>query len=182
MDKDTTKTTFFKVFEAFPLEKFQQVVINAGCDHYVKKLEALTLLYLMIIARVSSFTSPQDIANRVIYDKHLQKVLHLTSISAATLSRRLRKIDHRVWEQAFTAVKLTVWQRVKQTNAGGQYQLNILDSSTITLCLNQYRWADYRQTKSGIKLHQRILTSPALGWKWIWSKSKKPTRFIRKWG
>ncbi|WP_425061429.1 DUF4372 domain-containing protein [Sporomusa carbonis] len=75
----------FKVFEAFPLEKFQQIVINAGCDHYVKKLDALKLLYLMIIAQFSSFTSLQDIANRVIYDKHLQKVLQLTSISTGEL-------------------------------------------------------------------------------------------------
>ncbi|WP_425059368.1 hypothetical protein SCACP_40560 [Sporomusa carbonis] len=92
MDRDITKTTFFKVFEVFPLEKFQQIVINAGCDRYVKKLEALKLLYLMIIAQFCNFESLRDIANQVVRDKHLQKVLHLTSISASTLSRRLRKM------------------------------------------------------------------------------------------
>lgn len=37
MDKDTRITSFFKAFEAFPYEKFQQIVANAKCDRYVKK-------------------------------------------------------------------------------------------------------------------------------------------------
>ena len=92
MDKDTIKTTFNKVFETFPLEKFQQIVAVAGCDRYVKKSKTLKLLYLMIITQLCGFESLRDIANRVICDKQLQTVLRLTSISAATLSRRLSKI------------------------------------------------------------------------------------------
>ena len=156
MDKDTTKTTFFKVFEAFPLEKFLQIVASAGCDRYVKKLKTLKLLYLMLIAQFLGLDSLRDIATRLTYDKQLQKLLHLTSISASTLSRRLRNIDHRVWEQVFAEVKRQIWQQANKTGAVRQYQLNVIDSSTITLCLRKYLWADYRKTKSGIKLHQRI--------------------------
>lgn len=32
----------------------------------------------------------------------------------------------------------------------------LIDSSTISLCFSQYRWAVFRKTKSGIKLHLRV--------------------------
>lgn len=156
MDKDTTETTFNKVFETFPFEKLKQIVISAGCDRYIKKSKTLKLLYLMIITQLCGFESLHDIALKVICDKQLQKVLNLTSISASTLSRRLRQIDNRVWEQTFSAVKSDLWQRT-QKGATDSVRLNVIDASTITLCLTRYIWADYRKSKSGIKLHQRIM-------------------------
>ncbi|WP_157998495.1 hypothetical protein [Desulfosporosinus sp. OT] len=35
-------------------------------------------------------------------------------------------------------------------------RLYLIDASTISLCLSQYLWADFRETKGGVKLHQRI--------------------------
>lgn len=32
----------------------------------------------------------------------------------------------------------------------------MIDSTTISLCLSQYRWADFRTTKGGVKLHLRL--------------------------
>jgi hypothetical protein len=37
------------------------------------------------------------------------------------------------------------------------YRINIIDASTISLCLTKYLWAEFRGTKAGIKLHQRII-------------------------
>ncbi|WP_425060354.1 hypothetical protein SCACP_10440 [Sporomusa carbonis] len=55
-------------------------------------------------------------------------------------------------------VKISVWQRAKNRNPGSlSYQLNVIDSSTITLCLTRFLWADFRKTKGGIKLHQSIV-------------------------
>ncbi|WP_425060324.1 hypothetical protein SCACP_10450 [Sporomusa carbonis] len=93
MDKDITKTTLFKAFEAFPYEKFKQICLDAGCDRYVKKSKTLKLLYLMVIAQFLGEESLHSIANLVTGDKRIHEVLHLTSISASTLSRRLRSIN-----------------------------------------------------------------------------------------
>lgn len=35
-------------------------------------------------------------------------------------------------------------------------KLHLIDSSTISMCLNGYEWADFRDTKAGIKLHTSI--------------------------
>jgi hypothetical protein len=36
-------------------------------------------------------------------------------------------------------------------------RIHLIDSSTISLCFMKYRWAEFRKTKAGIKLHQRII-------------------------
>ncbi|NOU88205.1 hypothetical protein GC102_20885 [Paenibacillus sp. LMG 31460] len=36
-------------------------------------------------------------------------------------------------------------------------RIHLSDSSTISLCLMKYRWAEFRKTKAGIKIHQRII-------------------------
>ena len=73
MDKDTTKTTFHKVFETFIFEKFNQIVIGAGWDRYIKKSKTLKLLYLMIITQFCGFESLRVIALKIICEKQLQK-------------------------------------------------------------------------------------------------------------
>lgn len=35
-------------------------------------------------------------------------------------------------------------------------RLHLIDSSIISLCLTRYRWASFRKTKSGIKVHLRL--------------------------
>lgn len=36
-------------------------------------------------------------------------------------------------------------------------ELKIIDSTTIGLCLQKYRWAAFRKTKAGIKIHLRLV-------------------------
>lgn len=35
--------------------------------------------------------------------------------------------------------------------------IHLIDSSTISMCLSQYRWAEFRQTKAGVKAHVRVV-------------------------
>ncbi|WP_082129754.1 transposase [Aneurinibacillus tyrosinisolvens] len=34
--------------------------------------------------------------------------------------------------------------------------MKIIDSSTISLCLTKYKWATFRKTKAGVKIHLRL--------------------------
>src|SRR5690625_4814019 len=36
-------------------------------------------------------------------------------------------------------------------------KIHLIDSSTLSMCLNQYEWADFRETKAGIKMHTSII-------------------------
>ncbi len=92
--------------------------------------------------------------------KNFIKLLLLrTSISASTLSRRIRKIDHSVWAQTFSVLSHNTTKQLvsKASYEPKDYRINIIDASTISLCLTKYLWAEFRGTKAGIKLHQRIM-------------------------
>ncbi|QKY69366.1 hypothetical protein Len3610_06925 [Lentibacillus sp. CBA3610] len=36
-------------------------------------------------------------------------------------------------------------------------RIHVIDSSTLSMCLSQYEWADFRDTKSGVKMHTSIV-------------------------
>ncbi|MFC0274897.1 IS4 family transposase [Metabacillus herbersteinensis] len=36
-------------------------------------------------------------------------------------------------------------------------KIHLIDSTTISFCLSQYRWADFRNTKAGVKIHTRVV-------------------------
>jgi hypothetical protein len=38
----------------------------------------------------------------------------------------------------------------------------MIDSTTITLCLTKYRWAEFRSTKAGVKAHLRLTVNRQL--------------------
>lgn len=36
-------------------------------------------------------------------------------------------------------------------------KVHLIDSSTISMCLTQHEWADFRETKAGVKIHTRVV-------------------------
>lgn len=159
MDKDTTNSTLNKVFESFPYEDFCNLVDASQLDKYVKKLKLLKLLYILVIAQMAQIESLLALADKINQDKALQKALQLTSISASALSRRIRNIHHNAWATVFCSVaRITTRKIGAKTNCEPKdYRINAIDASTISLCLSKYLWADFRGTKAGIKLHQRVM-------------------------
>ena len=159
MDKDTIKSTLNKVFESFPYEEFCKIVTDAKVDKYVKKLKIVKLLYILVVAQIMQTESLKELADMIVQDKNLQKALNLSSISASTLSRRIRHIHHDLWAQTFSILSCHVTRSMtsKVNCEPKDYRINIIDASTISLCLKKYLWADFRSTKAGIKLHQRIV-------------------------
>ncbi len=41
MEQDIIKTTFDKVFEAFPLKNFEEIIRSSGSDRYIKKMKSV---------------------------------------------------------------------------------------------------------------------------------------------
>lgn len=159
MDKDTTKSTFNEVLNQLPFENFCSLIKETGADRYIKKLFTTKLLYIMSLAQVSQIQSLRALADRVTNDTDLQGNIMLDSISASQLSRRLKEMSSDFWETVFTQVSRIAMQKTtKQLNVTPYAdRVHIIDASTITLCLNSYKWADYRKTKAGVKIHQCLI-------------------------
>jgi hypothetical protein len=158
MDQDTTQSTFNQVLKQFPYDEFLRFITDFGVDKYIRKLFVIKLLYILIIAQISKIESLRELAGKVKNDLALQKIVKLDSISASQLSRRLRDIKSTFWADTFIAVsKATLVKTAAFAyREPKENRIHIIDSSTISLCLTKFRWADFRKTKSGIKLHQRL--------------------------
>jgi hypothetical protein len=117
------------------------------------------LLYILVVAQIAQIESLKALADKITQEENLQKALHLTSVSASAFSRRIRNIHHDIWAQIFSNVSRNTTRSMgaKANCDPKDYRINIIDASTISLCLQKYLWAEFRGTKAGIKLHQRIM-------------------------
>lgn len=77
-------------------------------------------------------------------------------ISRAALSRANTYRDYRIFEEfAFHMVAVAQEKRLtKEFELHGKFYA--IDSTTINLCMAVFKWAHFRSTKSGIKIHTQI--------------------------
>jgi len=157
-DKNTTESTFFQLLgPILSQDLWQKISRNVeSVDKYVKKLKTVQLVQLVINAEMQEYTSLAEISNSLTEDAFV-KAIHLDSISTSQISRRFREMSTDVADIIHKSVVQTLGVelgfKVLRQSLGRLY---LIDASTISLCLSQYLWADFRETKGGVKLHQRI--------------------------
>jgi plasmid maintenance system killer protein len=157
MDKSTTKSTFTEYLIPLPVGKYFESIQSLGLDKYTKKLDSLTFLKLFVFAQLKQLPSLADISLQVKMKEKLQEELQLESISASQLSRKMRQIPPDLFESVLTDLVQKISQTLGIRKATEQLRrLNLIDSSTISMCLSQYRWAEFRKTKAGVKVHLRV--------------------------
>jgi IS4 transposase len=89
-----------------------------------------------------------------VLSKDFQQELGIQSISASQLSRKHKQVDSALLEQVFMELVLRIRQNTAPTSLRKDFR--IIDSTTIGLCLQKYKWAEFRKTKAGVKLHFRL--------------------------
>ncbi|MED1686790.1 IS4 family transposase [Brevibacillus agri] len=155
MDKNTLFSSFGKWIAPINIVKFQQRIDETDQDKYVKKLTTKAYLLLFLHAQLQQREGLRAIADDVL-SKKFQRELGLSSISPAQLSRKNNRVDPALLEEIFVDLVGQI-----QRHSGNTYSLRkdmkIIDSTTIGLCLQKYKWATFRKTKAGIKLHLRLV-------------------------
>nr|WP_083910412.1 IS4 family transposase [Effusibacillus pohliae] len=154
MDKDTLFSAFGKWVEPLNRIKLQEKIDAAKQDKYVKKLTTKAYILLFLHAVQQKREGLRAIADDLVQEE-FQQALGLESISAAQLSRRHRQVDPGLLAGIFYDLTALVHTRSNPTSL--RRRLNIVDSSTISLCLQKYKWAVFRETKAGIKMHLRLV-------------------------
>jgi len=157
MDKFTRKTSFEQWFTPISSTKLEELVETHQLNYYTKKLHIASFLKLLVFAQLNETESLRAVSETLFSDD-LQKATDLESISFSQLGRRLNQIPSEVFQELFLDL-------VAQIHEKSQYEqrrktttpLKIIDSSTLPLNLNNHKWAEFRKTKSGIKLHLRLV-------------------------
>lgn len=154
--KSTTKTTFDQLFEAIFSKKFGSLLKKLEVDKYVKKLTALKFIILIAFAQLEQLGCLREISISL-HNKGFSQALKLNSISFSQVSRKLRSLMLETVQALFQElVQKTAAEMGFEPIRQGLGRLYLIDSSVISLCFSRYRWADFRKTKSGIKLHLRV--------------------------
>lgn len=153
MGKHTLFSSFGKWLAPICTRTFTDWVSETQQDKYVKKLTTTAYLKLFLHAQLQERKGLRHIADDVL-SKAFQRELGLTSISAAQLSRKHNQVDPDLLQQVFERLVkriLTTYRSPTHRN-----KIKIIDSTTVALCLQKYKWATFRKTKPGIKLLMRL--------------------------
>lgn len=152
MNKIARKSIFHQWFSPINLQIFEESVKAMKLDYYTKKLTTESFLKLMLFAQLDDVESLHALSD-YLFDENLQKDTGLDSISISQLSRRLGNINPIVFQSIF--LDLLTQIHTKTGYAKNTMPLKIIDSSMLPLKLTNHKWAKFRKTKPGVKLHLR---------------------------
>ena len=133
--------------------EFKKQVSKYNGDYKTSRFSCFNLLSTMIFTHLKANSTIRDIV--IGFGLMLKNYYHLglKSVKRSTLSDALKLRDHRIYEDYYKQLLHSLNR--KQRRQFGK-KLNIIDASTISLCLEKYNWAKYKSTKGGIKLHVMI--------------------------
>jgi hypothetical protein len=122
----------------------------------MKKMSTLQLIELLTNAQLTQAPALRDISNSL-NNEDLSQEMELDSIAASTISRRLRWLRTEVLQMLFKSLVTHFGRKNGFANIEKQLgHIYLIDSTTISLCLTKYPWAEFRKTKSGVKAHLRL--------------------------
>ena len=154
MDKITRKTSFGQWFSPINLQLFEETVKTLKLDYYTKNLKTDSFLKLLLFAQLQEVESLHELSD-CLFDDQLQKGIDLDSISISQLSRRLNGINPDLFQRLFLDLVAQIHAKTHYTKL--IMPLKIIDSSTLPLNLTNHKWAKFRKTKAGVKLHLRLV-------------------------
>lgn len=154
MDKYKSISAFNKWFSPINLEKLSVSSQNAiaNFNSYRKKLDFEAILKLFIYAINEEKESLRDL-NTSLINQSLRRETGIKTMSHSQLSRAFNALDSSVLEEIFHQLLKKVHEKTKANKRNSCY---LIDSSTFSLSLKRHKWASFRKTKAGVKLHLKV--------------------------
>lgn len=151
------KFVFSQIVSIISKYEFNKSVDKYQGNYRTKEINCWQQLLYMLFGQLTYREGIRDIINCL--EAHESKVYHLglnNIVAATSLSRANRNRDWRIWADFAGYLTRTVRPLYLDDN-DFSIELNnsvyAMDSTTIDLCLNVFKWAKFRKTKAGVKLH-----------------------------
>jgi hypothetical protein len=150
---------FSQLLRHFPRMEFAQLVRKHGGERHAKGFTCWTQFVAMTFCHLARADSLREICNGLACC--LGKLTHLGILTAPNKSTLSYANAHRsaaLYEEVF-------WSTLRHFRSSGQLgapgkakfrfknKLLSLDSTTISLCLSLFPWAQFRRAKGGVKVH-----------------------------
>ena len=153
-----TASLFSQLLEQFPRTEFARLVKKHSAERGAKGFTCWTQFVSMLFCQVARTDSLRDICNGLACC--LGKLTHLGVAKAPKRSTLSYANEHRP-DELFEDLFWAVLGRFRGQGALGakrhtfrfKNKLLSLDSTTISLCLSVFPWAQFRRAKGGVKAH-----------------------------
>lgn len=149
------KHVFSQLVEFLPKRVFDCIVMRYQGDKYIKSFSCWNQLLVMMFGQLSGFESLRELV--CIVSAHTPKAYHLgfgkSVITRSNLAKANANRDGRIFEEfAYKMISIAQSKRItREFEIAGRFYA--FDSTTIDLCMSLFWWANFRKTKSGIKMH-----------------------------
>jgi len=149
---------FNQLLQHFPQVEFGALVKKHNAERCAQGFGCWTQLVSMLFCQLAHADSLREICNGL--GCCLGKLVHLGISQAPNKSTLSYANEHRP-AKLFEDLIYTALQRFRDENGWGsrkqkfrfKNKLLSLDSTTITLCLELFPWAEFRKAKGGVKAH-----------------------------
>lgn len=133
--------------------EFEKQVSKYAGDYKTSRYSCFNLLVTLLFTHLKANLTLRDIVYG--FGLMLKNFYHLDlkSIKRSTLSDALRERNHKIFENYYYSL-LSNLNRKQKRKFGRK--INIIDSTTISFCIEKFNWAKYKSTKGGIKMHTLI--------------------------
>ncbi len=135
---------------------FNNVVSEHNGDKGIRVFSTQNLLSVMLYVHMSGKRSLRDIIDSLESKMNLWYHLGIKSLSRNNLSYSLKNRSHEIFEKTFYHLLNNLQKErgiVHDKRFKFKMPLKTLDTTTISLCLSLFDWAQFRKKKGGIKLH-----------------------------
>ena len=132
--------------------EFQKQVDFFKAEKHTKGFSCWNQFTAMVFAQYTNQSSLKSIESGLLANSRSLYHLGISKTSKSTLAYANENRDYRVYEHLFCHLYGKVKQVAPKHRFRFSNKLSSIDATTIALCNTSFPWADFRKTKSGIKL------------------------------
>ena len=147
---------FNQYLKYVPRSVFNKCVDKFKGDYRVRTFKCWSQFGVMLYAQITAKISLRDIVTGFSHKQNYFYHLGFKEVKRSTLADANQKRDWQIYEKLFNQVLWSCGDVSPRHKFRFKNKLESLDSTTIDLCLDVFSWADFRQTKGGIKIHTKI--------------------------
>jgi hypothetical protein len=153
-----TASLFSQLLQQIPRTTFSQLVRKHDSEKHAKGFTCWTQFVAMLFSHMAHADSLREICNGL--ECCLGKLQHL-GVNKAPNKSTLSYANANRPAEMYAELFYRLLETFKDTGMLGdgkhrfrfKNKLLTLDSTTISLCLNMFEWAEFRRAKGGVKLH-----------------------------
>lgn len=144
-------TVLAQLLHFIPRRQFQKQVDQCQGDKHTRSLTCWGQFVALLVGQLTGANSLRRLVDQLDVQAQRHYHLGLKSVRKSTLADANQKRPTSAFYGLFFQLLSKLAKQKGLAEVAGQVQL--IDSTTITLNPSQYQWADYRQNKSGLKVH-----------------------------